>query len=111
MLSPLDDKVGRAPATAPPRGLAPLDRHSQPRNFLDATRHDALQQARDAIQQHFGSHALDFWTAIASPNGALRSEYDSGDGVHLNDHGHALLAKLVISCAIPERVLSLNLAH
>lgn len=79
---------------------------TQPRKFDDAERGQALIQTRDAIRQRFGAHAIDFWTSIVNSESLLRSEFDSGDGVHLNDLGHGALARLVISCAIPEVVLS-----
>lgn len=40
---------------------------------------------------------MDFERVTITPHGALRSKFDSGDGLHLNAHGYARLARLVLS--------------
>ena len=42
-----------------------------------------------------GERAIDFWTDIAATDGTINTIYDSGDGVHLNDAAHILLASRV----------------
>lgn len=71
----------------------------QPRN-LDETGRGALQELRRAMQQEFGSRLIDFWTGIAAGDGSIPPEYDSGDGIHLNDAAHAILAGRVVESAI-----------
>jgi len=75
---------------------------TQPRNFDDAAQLDALMQMRDRIFQKFAPRALDFWTPFAAPNGSIKANFDSGDGTHLNDAAHALLAGIVQAAQIPE---------
>ena len=65
-----------------------------------------LMDARDAIQERFAPRAIDFWSGLANPDGSMKSSYNSGDGTHFNDAGHAVLVQLVISCAIPEVIAS-----
>ena len=50
------------------------------------------------IRNRYGSHAIDFYTNIATPDGLgfISPVYDSGDGVHLNDAAHYIFAKRVI---------------
>ena len=48
--------------------------------------------------------ALALWTPLAE-GGHLRETLDSGDGAHVNDAGHKLLADVVIAANIPEAVL------
>ena len=77
---------------------------TQPRNFNHASQLINLMQTRDAISEKFAPHVLDFWTAFAAPNGFIKAGYDSGDGTHLNDAAHAILAEIVEAAHIPEQL-------
>ncbi|HKO51322.1 MAG TPA: SGNH/GDSL hydrolase family protein [Polyangiaceae bacterium] len=76
---------------------------TQPRNFNDSGQLDELMRARDAITKKFAPRTLDFWTPFAAPNGFIKPSYDSGDGTHLNDAAHAILASIVEAAHIPEQ--------
>jgi lysophospholipase L1-like esterase len=78
---------------------------SQPRNFDSDAQHLLLSQARDAINIKLAPRTLDFWTPFADASGNIESEYDSGDGVHLNDAAHARLFGIVVAARVPEAVL------
>lgn len=67
---------------------------TQPRN-LDATGRANLIAMRDTIYKYIADKAIDFWTTIANADGTISSTYDYGDGVHLNDAAHILLAERV----------------
>ena len=43
------------------------------------------------IQQTFPQNSINFWTALANPDGTDNHLYNSGDGVHPNDAGHMRL--------------------
>ncbi len=74
---------------------------TQPRNFSASQK--AIQVAvRDSIFATFGMFAIDFWNGIADSTDGILPFFDSGDGVHLNDAGHALLVSRVIAENIPE---------
>jgi len=75
---------------------------TQPRNFGASAELQSLMQARDAIATTFAPRALDFWTPFSAPNGHIRPIYDSGDGTHLNDAAHAILASIVEAARIPQ---------
>ncbi len=79
---------------------------SQPRNFSERERLASLIHTRDAILAGFSPRALDFWTPFATSSGTIKSEYDSGDGIHLNDAAHAILADKVIAAKLPEAILA-----
>lgn len=79
---------------------------SQPRNFADQAQRMLQMQVRDAINAKYGDHALDFWTQFAEADGKIKAMYDSGDGIHMNDDAHALLAQEVIDAKVPEAILS-----
>jgi len=78
---------------------------TQPRNFRETERRQGLLAARQAILRRFSPRAPDFWTPLADSAGLIRPELDSGDGTHVDDAGHALLARVVIEQRIPEAVL------
>jgi lysophospholipase L1-like esterase len=70
---------------------------TQPRNFTNPDQIGIQLAARDSIFDQFGAYAIDFWHGIAAENGFILPAYDSGDGVHLNDKGHALLYAKVLN--------------
>jgi hypothetical protein len=74
---------------------------TQPRNMTEAKRQNLITM-RDWIRGRFADHTLDFWTGIAREDGTVDSLLNSGDGVHLNDDGHALLFARVRDASIPE---------
>lgn len=73
---------------------------TQPRNF-DSSRIAIQIAVRDSIVATFGNFAIDFWSGTATNSNTILPQYDSGDGVHLNDAGHFLLVNRVIAEDIP----------
>lgn len=65
---------------------------AQPRNEAPAMR-DSLFAFKDSIIVSFGLKYIDFWSDIVTLDGTnmIRPEYNSGDGIHVNDAGHNLL--------------------
>lgn len=78
---------------------------TQPRNFTNQTQLDLQWEIKDSIYAYFNPHTIDFWTTIATPGYTIDSLYDSGDGVHLNDSGHAILANRVIETSILDSIV------
>lgn len=75
---------------------------SQPRNVTESQRM-SLSILHDSIINIFGFNSIDFWSKLADKNGKIKPEYDSGDGVHLNDSAHSIIfngiiAKDIIGC-------------
>jgi len=79
---------------------------TQPRNFQDAAQSSDLIRARGALSQRFSPRALDFWTPFATSDGWIQPRYNAGDGTHLNDAAHAILADIVEAARIPEQLVS-----
>jgi lysophospholipase L1-like esterase len=75
----------------------------QPRNFGDPAQIQGLMRARDAIREKFAPRTLDFWTPFASDSGFIKASYSAGDGTHLNDAAHAILANIVEAAQIPQQ--------
>jgi len=78
---------------------------TQPRNG-SATFKNIQLAVRDSIFSRFGTRAIDFWQGIADSTNSIDPYYDSGDGVHLNDLGHALLFQRVISSGVTDSTIS-----
>ncbi|MGI9160362.1 MAG: SGNH/GDSL hydrolase family protein [Saprospiraceae bacterium] len=73
---------------------------TQPRN-LPPDRMATQKAVRDGILQRFGPFAIDLWTPLAAPNDSLSVLFDAGDGVHLNDDGHAAVFNQVVQKDLP----------
>ncbi len=70
----------------------------QPRNFaVGSTAMNTQIQMSSQIPSTFTSNNIDFWTTLSNSDGTINSLYNSGDGVHLNDAGHAILLQRVIN--------------
>jgi lysophospholipase L1-like esterase len=85
---------------------------SQPRDFTGdsaavmQTKRTELMAVRDAITKEYGDHTLDFWTGLAEPDGEIMPMYSAGDGTHMNDAAHAILAQRVEAANIPAAVIT-----
>lgn len=79
---------------------------TQPRNFSNQSQLDLQWEIKDSIYAHFNPYTIDFWTTIATPGYTIDPFYDSGDGVHLNDLGHALLSNRVKDTPILDSIVS-----
>ncbi len=73
---------------------------AQPRNFPTQAQRDELFAMTDATLTVFGDYAIDFWNGLADPAGMILPQYDAGDGIHLNDAGHALIYSRVVDAKI-----------
>jgi len=76
----------------------------QGRNFSKEKRH-LQERLKDSTDTRYGRNTLDFWKGLASWSGTIRPEYDSGDGVHMNDEAHRLLFEEVWNKDILGKIL------
>ncbi len=76
----------------------------QGRNFSKEKR-DLQGKVKDSTDTRYGRNTLDFWKGLASWSGTIRPEYDSGDGIHMNDEAHKLLFEEVWSKDILGKIL------
>ena len=79
---------------------------TQPKNYTDSLLRQLQFDIKDSILQFYSPNTIDFWTTIALPNHSIDPFYDSGDGTHLSDAGHAILNQRVIAANIPSAVYS-----
>lgn len=81
---------------------------TQPRNFSVSKRNIQVQ-TKDSILRYFGKMTIDFWTGFADSTNDLKSTFDSGDGVHMNDTAHKILNQRVIGKLIPNALADTSL--
>lgn len=72
----------------------------QPRNF-DSLKVQTQLQVLGAMQKRFADRLIPLWQRLATPEGTLNPALDAGDGIHLNNRGHAILLEQVIAQNIP----------
>jgi acyl-CoA thioesterase-1 len=72
------------------RGVPVIVLSTQPRN-LDTTQLARLAEIDGLVSQNVGPCFVAVREALAGPDGRLAPQYDSGDGIHPNDAGHALI--------------------
>ena len=80
----------------------------QPRNGFSMTQVQIQNELRDSTFLRFGDFAIDFWNTIATSEGSIHSNYDSGDGVHLNNQGHQILLERVLGARVDSVLLVLK---
>jgi acyl-CoA thioesterase I len=73
----------------------------QPRNDVDGL-NEKLAQANAELRSIHGEQYVDVFGLLEDGRHRLKREYDSGDGVHLNDTGHFLIAVAVREALVPE---------
>lgn len=72
---------------------------TQPRTAdFDIPTQQKLQILNDSARNRFTAHFLDFFLPISNANDyTVQTQYSAGDGLHLNDVGHGVVANVVIA--------------
>jgi len=80
-------------AVAAARGIPFFLTTTQPKNFGAYSKRLLLQTEANAVRAEFGPLVIDIYDQLTDFKNGLRikSAYDSGDGTHLNDAGHAYI--------------------
>ncbi|WP_157804928.1 SGNH/GDSL hydrolase family protein [Confluentibacter lentus] len=75
---------------------------TQPRNFSSASNIQIQRDVKDQILSIYADKSISFWDGIADVDGKILSNLDAGDGIHLNNDGHAILFNKVLNKNIAE---------
>ncbi|MCA9734786.1 T9SS type A sorting domain-containing protein [candidate division KSB1 bacterium] len=78
---------------------------TQPRN-LSQTLRENLMQMRDYILSLYKDNAISIFDSLANEDGTIRTIYNSGDGVHVNDAGHKVIFDQVVETKIWETIVT-----
>lgn len=73
---------------------------TQPRNFQNPAQLQNLIDVRTAILNTYGDNAVNVFDELANPDGTLKTIYNSGDGIHLNDAGHDHIYQQIVGSGI-----------
>jgi lysophospholipase L1-like esterase len=69
---------------------------SQPVNYgTSQTSRDKIKALNERIQAEYKDMSIDFYSVLCDETGKILAQYDSGDGLHLNDDAHAILYQRV----------------
>jgi lysophospholipase L1-like esterase len=68
-----------------------------PRSFTDPAQVALMTGLRDALPAVAVPRYLELWTDLAAADNLVSSAYAKGDGIHLNDAGHALIAAKILA--------------
>ena len=66
-----------------------------PRAFTDPGQIALMTGLRDQLPAIGASRYVALWDALAATDNMVQTQYAAGDGIHLNDAGHAVVAQLV----------------
>ncbi|MCX7876830.1 MAG: GDSL-type esterase/lipase family protein [Melioribacteraceae bacterium] len=81
---------------------------TQPRNFSQSQR-DNLKVVKDSIKSTFKNFAVDVFTPLANPDGTIKSIFNSGDGIHLNNAGHKIIYDKFIEAKVWETITGIEI--
>ncbi len=75
---------------------------AQPRTDFNMAKRLKVKEANDSIQAEFAHNTLEFWDTLTDHTSVpdslgLKSMFNAGDGIHLNNLGHLLLYNITIS--------------
>jgi lysophospholipase L1-like esterase len=79
-----------------------------PRNISEPARLAALIATKDSILRRYAPRTIDVWNGFAQADGWILPQYNSGDGIHLNDAAHAILFQRVVAARIWETITSVE---
>lgn len=68
-----------------------------PRSFAGADQIGLMTGLRDQLPAIGAPRYVALWDALAATDSSVQTQYAAGDGIHLNDAGHAVLAQKVLA--------------
>lgn len=69
----------------------------QPRNFKNNEQRKQQNELFQLMKKEFSPNFVDVWSILSSEDFSLKSTFDSGDGIHLNDQGHDYIFQQVFA--------------
>lgn len=75
---------------------------SAPRNNFSDSQVANQKALYQWVINEYGTKSIDIWTGMVSANDSLLFQYDSGDGIHLNNAGHYELFTRITAADLPD---------
>ncbi len=83
-------------ATAAAAGVPIWFTTTQPRNLPAQAQRDQQLEIANLTLATYTSYGIDVWNGLAAADGTILPAFNSGDGIHLNDAGHAFVYQQVL---------------
>ena len=77
---------------------------AQPRNLADPLQRDQLRVMTDSTLSRYAPFAIDVYHGLAAADGTILPQYNSGDGIHVNDAGHRYIFQQVVDADVWNRM-------
>lgn len=78
-----------------------------PRTAVDSAKRKLVLALKTRILARYAPRAIDFYEGVGDAAGAILPAYNSGDGIHPNNAGHALLYRRVLAADLPGKTTAL----
>jgi acyl-CoA thioesterase I len=79
---------------------------TQPRNFPELALRKRLKDLNSQLSTRFPSHIVDIYSDLADTTDLkIKAGLDSGDGIHVNNKGHAIIFKAIYYNSIFRKVV------
>jgi acyl-CoA thioesterase-1 len=78
---------------------------TQPRDFPDSTQRMRLKTLNDEIISVYSYHVNNFLDQLSTATYSIKPGYESGDGIHLNNAGHAVILNATLQQPIFMKVV------
>lgn len=82
---------------------------TQPRNLSDPNGRADLIEMRDSILMLFGSKGVNIFDELAEEDGGLKSSYDIGDGIHVNNAGHKYIYDQIVGAGVLDSLITTSI--
>ena len=73
---------------------------TQPRDFSTVSERMRLDTLNNEVIAAYANHVNNFLDQLSTPTFEIDSIYSSGDGIHLNDAGHRVIANATLKQSI-----------
>lgn len=85
-----------ANSSGKPCYLTTTQPRSEPSSFSTSETRRKMAEIKEGVLNEFGSFGINFWDGIVNPaDSTILPVYNSGDGIHLNNAAHGILAQRV----------------
>ena len=77
----------------------------QPRNFSQYSQRCREKTMNDTIKSTYTTHVNDFFAPLSTSDYMIKPVYSAGDGIHLNNSGHALIMNATLNQPVFKEVV------
>jgi acyl-CoA thioesterase-1 len=78
---------------------------SQPRNFSDANQRTRLSTINNKLISRYPGNINDILNPLSNPDFSIKAIYSEGDGIHLNNAGHRVIANATLKHPVFTKVI------